>query len=175
KLILVATVMSYIGSIIYVYGGQAVETILTSIFFPRDMVLYVSLAVPLYWLYFWMRRKQNLQIAPIVLLFTFSALLAFRILMRMLTQEYPIFYNGPVVLSFLLLLNLLISRAQFSRRLARLTQVAVCLGCLAAVALPTISIEAKARGYAPLVTDRGTMRVPEILVPRYQTAINFMK
>ena len=68
------------------------------------MVLYTAVAAVVAWMFFLARRNDGPgSSAKIALLFTFSGLLAFRILMNMRTDDYPIFYNGPVVLSFLLL------------------------------------------------------------------------
>ena len=84
---------------------QAVELTLSAVFFPQDMVLYIIVAALVGWLYFW-RSTDALAIRnpAICLLLTFSSLLAFRILMKMAPDGYPIYYNGPVVLSFLLVL-----------------------------------------------------------------------
>jgi len=71
------------------------------------MVLYVVVAAPVVWWYFWRQSGVAAVRDPsFPLLLTFSSLLAFRILMNMSTWGYPIYYNGPVALSFLLLLRL---------------------------------------------------------------------
>jgi len=65
------------------------------------MVLYIVIAALFVWARFWVRRNESASSsARIAILLTFSGLLAFRILMKMQTDDYPIFYNGPVVLSF---------------------------------------------------------------------------
>jgi hypothetical protein len=80
---------------------QTAEHLLTSIVFSQVMVLYVSLAAPIAWYSFWVRRKDDAsRPATVAILLTFSGLLAWRILMRMRPNEYPIYYNGPAVLSF---------------------------------------------------------------------------
>jgi hypothetical protein len=155
---------------------QTVQLVLTTIFFPQDMVVYIVLAAIIGWALWWMRRNHSAGgIATLVLLLTYSGLLAFRILMDMRTSGYPIFYNGPVVLSFLLLICLIIPRSGRSRRFAIVGETAICLACLAAVAIPTTSAEASGKNFVPLITERGMIRVSQSLAENYKIAIQFMK
>ncbi|HET6142872.1 MAG TPA: hypothetical protein VFE02_05145, partial [Candidatus Acidoferrales bacterium] len=155
---------------------QIVRVFMTTIFFPQDMVLYIVVAAVVAWMFFWVRRNDRpASSAKIALLFTFSGLLAFRILMNMRTEDYPIFYNGPVILSFLLLARRIIPRSGRSRRFVMVGELLICLACLVTVALPTISAEARVKNYVPLTTERGTIRAPKALVENYNAAIAFMK
>ena len=150
--------------------------VLSAIFFPQDMVLYVAVAAIIAWAYFWVRRNENAGgSARIAVLLTYSALLAFRILMKMQPENYPIYYNGPVVLSFLLLACLIIPRSGRSRRFVFVGESVICLACLIAVAIPTMRIEARAKDFVPLTTERGTIRVSRHLAENYRAAIQFMK
>ncbi len=143
------------------------------IFFPRDMVLYVIAAALAAWCVLWWKpASRNLAIA---LVFTFSGLIAFRVLMKTEPEGYPIYYNGPVALSYLLLLCMVIPRANRSRRFAFLGQAVLCLACLAPVFLRTQAAETAARDFVPLTTDRGTIRVSRNMAEGYKTAIQFMK
>jgi hypothetical protein len=152
------------------------EPTLSTLFFPPDMVLYVVVAAVVVWWYFWSQSGAAAARDPsFPLLLTFSSLLAFRILMNMSTGGYPIYYNGPVVLSFLLLLCLIIPRSGRSRRFVFLGELVICLGCLAPVALYTLASEAHTRNLVPLTTDRGTVRVSKHLAESYRAAIQFMK
>ncbi len=155
---------------------QTVQLVLTTIFFPQDMVLYVTVAALIAWGYFWVRRNENaIHCAGIALLFTYSGLLAFRILMKMRTEEYAIFYSGSVVLSFLLLACLIIPRSGRSRAFVFWGELTICLFCFAAVGLPTLRAEATTQDFVPLATERGTIRVPKHLAENYEAAIKFMK
>jgi hypothetical protein len=152
------------------------EPTLSTVFFPQDMVLYVILAAVVAWWYFWRQYDAgaNRRLAlPLVL--TFSGLLAFRILMKTTPDGYPIYYNGPVVLSFLVLLCLIIPRTGRSRRFVFWGELAICIGCLAPVTLHAKAAEAIAKDYVPLTTERGTVRVPKRLAKNYEAAIQFMK
>lgn len=152
------------------------EKTLRNILFPRDMVLYAILAALGAWLYFWWRTRSSIACSPAFpLLLTFSGLLAFRILMKMAPNGYSIYYNGPVVLSFLLLLCLIIPRSGRSRRFVFTGELAICLMCLMPVVWYTRSLDAQANDFVPLTTERGTVRVSKGLAENYKAAIQFMK
>jgi len=150
------------------------EVVLTPIFFPLDMVLYVAIAAAVVWWRYWRRPESRGNLA-VALLLSYAALLAFRILMKMRAVEYPIFYNGPVVLGFLLLLSGMIPRRGRSKRFVLAGQAAICLGCLAVVFSAARVEEAVTRYYVPLRTERGTVRAMPNLVKNYEAAIQFMQ
>jgi hypothetical protein len=153
---------------------QSLTLLLSTIFFPRDMVVYILFAAVAAWAYLWWRPAFEGNFAvPLVL--TFSSLLAFRILMRTNTTGYSIFYNGPVVLSYLLLLCMIIPRSNRSRRFVFFGELALCLACLAPVFVHTRAIEAEAKDFVPFSTDRGTIRVSIRTAENYKAAIKFMK
>ncbi len=155
---------------------RRLEPALSTIFFPQDMVLYVIVAAFFAWWYFWRRTGSAAARSPAVpLLLTYSSLLAFRILMKMLPGGYPIYYNGPVVLCFLLLLCQIIPRSGRSRQFVFLGELVICLGCLAPVALHAAAFEAETRNFVPLTTERGTIRVSKHMAENYKAAIQFMK
>jgi hypothetical protein len=95
--------------------------------------------------------------------------------MKMSPSGYPIYYNGPVVLSFLLLLFLIIPRSARSSRFVFLGELVICLGCLAPVVLHAVQFEAEAKDFVPLATERGTIRVSKHMAENYRAAIEFMK
>jgi hypothetical protein len=153
---------------------QSVALFLSTIFFPLDMVLYVIVAAVFAWGYcLWKPAAIRRPAIPIVL--TFSSLLAFRILMRMVSSGYAVFYNGPVVFSFLLMLFLIVPRSGRSRRFVLLGESILCLACFAPVALHSRALESAARDYVPLATERGTIRVSKHMADGYEAAIQFMK
>jgi hypothetical protein len=149
-----------------------------TIFFPQDMVLYVAVAAFVGW-YCYLSGRSHARANPSVtlpLLLTFSSLLAFRILMKMVPGGYPIYYNGPVVLSFLLLACHIIPRSGRSHRFVG--ELVICLACLTPVVLYARAFEAQAgdtKNFVPLTTERGTVRVSKHLAENYTAAIRFMK
>lgn len=160
------------------YFGQplkpAMTRLLSSLFFPRDMVLYVAVAAGIAWVYFLWRPAVGRKLAAPLLL-TFSGVLAFRVLLRMSPDDYAIYFNGPVVLSFLILLSLVVSPRSRSPRLALLVEISLCLACVAPAWVRTEVQDESGRHFVPLVTDRGTVRVPSDLDKKYALAIQFMK
>jgi hypothetical protein len=156
------------------------EPTLSTVFFPQDMVLYVILAAAVAWAFFLRGsvstpRNKALRNPAFPLLLTFSSLLAFRILMKMAPAGYPIYYNGPVVLSFLLLLCMIIPRSGRSRTFVFCGELILCLATLAPVTLHATAFEAIAKNFVPLTTERGTIRVSKHLAENYRAAIEFMK
>jgi hypothetical protein len=178
KVVLVLVALLYFVRDIFLnfLPPHRLEPTLSTVFFPPDMVLYVVVAAFVAWWYFWRHSDAAAIRDPAFpLLLTFSSLLAFRILMKMEPGGYAIYYNGPIVLSFLLLLSLIIPLSGRSRRFVFLGELVICLGCLGPVALHTLAFEAKTRNYVPLATDRGTVRVSKHLAENYRAAIQFMK
>jgi hypothetical protein len=91
------------------------------------------------------------------------------------TTGYSVFYNGPALLSYLLLLSMILLRTNRSRRFVFFGESVICLACLAPVFVHTRAIEAGARDFVPFSTDRGTVRIPKQLAESYKAAIQFMK
>ena len=177
KTIVVILAILFLFRNVYPYiFSQQLESMLSTIFFPQDMVLYVIVAALVAWWYFWRDTSSVGARSPAVpLLLTYTSLLAFRILMNMAPGDYSIYYNGPVVLSFLLLLCLIIPRSGRSRRFVFLGELVICLGCLTPVVLHAALFEAEARNFVPLTTERGTIRVSKQKAESYKAAIQFMK
>ena len=160
---------------------------LAALFFPQDAVLYVSAAAVVAWWCF-LRGRGGRLAAPLALLFSFTTLLCFRILMGMDAEYYPVFYNGPVVLSYLALAFLLVAappRAAdggdapdggLTQHAALAARVLFGAGCLAAVFLGAHWREVYARdNYVPLTTERGTVRATALKVQNYRAAIALMR
>jgi hypothetical protein len=168
RALLFAATLIYIA--IFVPWGD----VLRVTFFPQDMLSYVCLAALAATLYFW-RQPDSQGNSGSILLLIFSSLLAFRILFRMSPWDYPIFYNGPVVLSFLLLLLPMIPRTGKSARSVLLAELLVCLGCVVVPALYTRKVLSETAGWVPLTTERGTINVKPNLAEQYKAGIQFMK
>ena len=150
--------------------------VLSAIFFPRDMVLYVILAACAAWCYFLLNKSTADGRSPAIpFLLTYSGLLAFRILMYTVPTGYAIFYNGPVLLGFFLLVRTMIPRAGRSRRFVFLGELAISIGCLLPAAILTTGIEVTAKDFVPFTTERGTVRVSKDFAENYRAAIQFMK
>jgi hypothetical protein len=150
---------------------------LSLVFFPRDMVIYIGIAA-LFVSWQWWKEMSAGKFpisAGLPILLIYSSTLAFRILTKMMPFEYAIYYNGAVVLSFLLLFRCVIPRQSRSRRFVYLGELALAMGCLALVAIPTLQDEYFAVDHIPLVTPRGTVRLDKFKKPGYEAAIRFMR
>ncbi len=153
---------------------QTAREVLAAIFFPRDMVLIAAGAAPVAWWVFLRRRVEGGSPA-LALLLSYSILVAFRILTMMAASGYAIYYNGPVILSFLILAYMLIPRAGRSREFVFRGELAVSLGFLAAVFLLARVEESYAKHYVPLRTERGTILTSKQRAENYEAAIRFIK
>jgi hypothetical protein len=176
KVLLFLMVILYFTQQVYLSASQAIEVPLRTIFFPRDMVLYITIAALAAWWWFWRKGAAAPSRDPgILLLLTFACLLAFRILMKNSPWGYPIYYNGPVVLGFLLLARRIIPRRGRARRFVLLGEAVICLACLTGVGIYAWRAEILAKDFVPLTTDRGTVRVSKHMAENYAAAIQFMK
>ncbi len=156
------------------YVGFIPQALLSAIFFPQDMVLYIAAASVIALWYFWRHRGTDGALA-LGLLFIFSAMLAFRVLLKMTPREYAIYYNGPAVLSFLLLALAIVPRTGRSRRFIFLGEAVICLGCFVAAVLATPRVDLIGGHFVPLTTDRGKIMVQERVAENYEAAIPLMK
>lgn len=107
---------------------------LAELSFPENMVFYVAIAAAACWARFWLQPATR-DAAALPVLLTFACLLAFRILFKMESYGYAIYYNGPVVLSYLLVVNLVIPKPSRPRQAAILVEVAICLLCAGGIAM----------------------------------------
>jgi hypothetical protein len=174
KSILIACVTS--GSLA-AYGllhHWAALTYFAALFFPRDMVLYV-LILALGALFFTRWFSPAGEDLSVLVLFAFSALLALRVLLRMTPAGYPIYYNGPVILAFLLALRPLVPRGDIPRRVVLRAEALFCVGCLSIVAIVAGRYVADTSDMTKLTTDRGSILVSNQVAANYRAAIAFMK
>jgi hypothetical protein len=163
------------GLIVFVlWRHWGIQSIAGALFFPRDLILYVSLAAIAAGALF-LRKPESNQAVALVILLSFSGLLAFRVLLRNVPAGYPIYYNGPAVLSFLLLLRPILPRAGVAKRTIRRNELLICMACLAVVASYSIKLLADPTDLERLTTERGSIRVPKQVARNYRAAIQFMK
>ncbi len=146
---------------------------LAAIFFPQDMVLYVVIATIAVWIFFFRGPAKIRPAIPIVM--TYASLSALRILMGMHPVGYPIFYNGPVILCFLLLLCLIVPRYAHHRLRAFGGRAFICFCCLLTVYLTSAGLESRARNYEVLKTDRGDVRTTRHVKQNYEAALKLMR
>jgi hypothetical protein len=147
---------------------------LLAVFFPQDMVLYVTIAAILSWVYFY-RHPERGRAFAVCLLLSFSSLLAFRILLKTLPEGYSIYYNAPVVLSILLIGLPLLPASENPQRPALVAEACICALCLASVWLYLRKEGSFVKDYAPWKTELGMIRTWPQMAEHYQEAIDFMR
>ncbi len=146
---------------------------LSAIFFPQDMVLYVVIATVAIWIRFFLRQGELSPAIPLVM--TYASLSAFRILTGMHPVGYPIFYNGPVILCFLLLLCLVIPRNTRQPMWSVAGTACICFSCLLTVFLTSAGLESRATNFVAFKTDRGVIRTTRHMKQNYEVALHFTK
>src|SRR5215510_11461763 len=145
--------------------------------FPPPMVFIVVLAIPLTGFLFWRSRLCAQRLASLVLMI-FGPLLSFRILFGMVSRDYAIYYNGPVLLAFfLLLLAIAIPGGHVQndvgvRRARWFVCCAVC-GWVTLLGIPRY-VDLRIRRVA-FESERGTIYVPETTLPAWADAVYFMR
>jgi len=149
--------------------------VLGRIFFPVDMVLIAGMAAVGGWWFGYARGFSQGSLA-IAILFTFSIILPFRILFGMRPAGYPIYYNAPVILSFLFLgSRLIVPGLLRSSTFALRADLIVCCCCLMWVTTHADVFLSRQNRLWPLNTERGVVWIPKQMVDSYLKAIAFMK
>jgi len=168
-----ATLLAGLAAYAFFAHKEPLDTF-TAIFFPQDMVIYVSIAAVVVW---WrMLRTDDFEDhLPLALALSFAVLLAFRTLLKTTATGYSIFYNGPVVLSFLILVRPIVPRVNLPRRAILRAELLLCLGSLAVVSVYAARFTADMNDRDTPVTERGSIVVPIQLAENYRPAIALMK
>jgi hypothetical protein len=156
---------------------EQLDADIAMLIFPRQMVFLVALVIPLAGFLFWRSRAHARELAILVVA-TFGPLLAFRILFGMIPGGYAIYYNGPVLLSFVvLLLAIAIPGAHIQNgvgvRRARWFVCAVVCGWVTLLASPRY-VDMRT-GRVALKSERGTIYVRETTLPAWADVLNFMR
>jgi hypothetical protein len=163
--------------LVLVFGAGATRFVPAQVagvlLFPPDMVFYVALTCAACW-WVYMRRPEHRPRPAMLVLFTFTVALCFRLMFKMMPMGYPIFYNGPAIVSFLLVVGAIVRGFAISTRAKRAAEVVASVACVLAVA-PRVGHWAPVRGLDALVTDRGSVRVPHDMAANYRAALTFMR
>jgi hypothetical protein len=164
-------------ALIVPYAPRLTEPFFAWICFPQDMVLIGVVAAGLSWWNFFHRvNADNPGNLSIPLLSTFAVLLTFRVLMGMQPTGYSIYYNGPMLFSYILVLSaLIVPEIRRSPSFTQQAQMLVGFSCFVAAAFYSNPFLALESHLVPLITERGTIRLSPEMAQNYQKAISFMK
>ena len=147
---------------------------LAALFFPQDMVLYITVAALLAW---WrlFRNDDSSRALAVATVLTFAGLLAARTLLKTTPWGYSIYYNGPAVLAFLILARPIVPRSNRPRRFVFRGELLIGLACLTVAAVYSAKFAADFSDRVPLATERGTILVQSQVADNYRAAIRLMK
>jgi hypothetical protein len=148
--------------------------IIRILFFPPDLVFYVAIAAALAG-YLFLRNPYSTRKLALALLFSFSALLAFRIILRTLPVDYPIYYSGPALFSLLLLLSLAVWRFAATSLGSIRAEAGISAACLFAVGFCVFPLGLPKESREALVTPYGMVRASPATVHNYAAALAFMR
>ena len=164
----------FLGAAAYLVQSLDWKDAVRWIFFPQDMVVIITLAAAAAWWYFF-RQPSHERNPAVPLLLSVSALIAIRILLKMLPWGYPIFFNGPAVLSFFVLLSPFFPRTAQRFRFEFRADLLICCACLFVTLLNSRRADTPTNVVVPLITERGTIKVSPSKAEQYRAAINFMR
>jgi len=169
RVVVLIGLLPYIG----LYLHWKLFNTLGAIFFPRDMVLYVSLAGLLGLWLGWERRDGRG--FSILLVLLFAGLMGFRILLRNTPGGYAIYYNGPAILAFLLLVRALFPEGKQNKSFMARPETLLSLACIGVAAFYSVNNLADTSDLVELKTDRGLIKVTQQVAANYSAGIKLMK
>jgi hypothetical protein len=150
---------------------------------PSAMLPLVAATVLLLTYAFW-RSRYSPRFLALLIAFIFPVLLAFRVALSMKAGFYAIYYNGPVLLAFLILLLAISLPAEaeksqlFRAFVAAMVLVGFCAAMVKAVG-PWYRLETSwyplETSMARFETDRGLIYAPASKVAVYRDAVRFIQ
>jgi hypothetical protein len=155
------------------------EKLVHSLLFPPSMVFLLLASIPFALIMAW-RNKWTAHTSSVVVLFVAVTAVSFRTLFGTKPVGYDIYYNGPVLLAFLLLADAMIfSTNKASVRGSPTGKLPLYVGVLALACIHVAHVDAgntnSGPKTAPLKTDRGVLYMSPEKARQYAAAIDFMK
>ncbi len=173
-LVVLLTVVG-LGSAAPTLYAHHLEAGFQAIFFPAAMVALVAAGAGVVGWLLW-RGKVQRDAIPLFLLAVFASLLDFRMSFITSSSGYSIYYDGPVVLAFLLFVRFMLPTVPRWSGLREQWELVFCFGCLAVVSATAAAADRPSAANWVLVrTDHGSIRVLPPLASRYKLEIDFMK
>jgi hypothetical protein len=151
-----------------------VDAAVRRIFFPKQLICLIGASAAILWLRLWREHRVELSL-PVALAFTFSSLLAFRILVGIMPSGYSIYYDGPAILCFLLLADAVIPRSGHTELFITQAELLIAMSTVAFVLLHAYTFDYDLANRVPLVTDVGTIKVSKPMAESYRAALDWMK
>jgi hypothetical protein len=167
-LLLLAGLAAY-AAYAYGFGAQ-----LPGLLLPRAALFLVALAIPVIAWRCWLQGLST-GFVKVAMLFATTVLIAARTMFGTRPEGYSIFYNGPVLLSLLVIMGWLIfPRASRGLRGMRLAGALPYAGLALVTVVSVIPLYRGESAVAPLVTQRGTIYATPGKVQAYQAVLEFI-
>lgn len=160
----------------WVISPERINETITMLIFPLPMVFMVGLAVPVM-LFLFCRRWQKRDLA-ILLTLVLGFFVAVRILFGMMPYAYAIFYNGPALLAFCWLLLSIAIPGKDGTSDPRVRNAIFIVGailCAWVTAQVYPDYREIRRQRVEVKSARGTIYLPEAMLPGWSEAANFMR
>jgi hypothetical protein len=167
-------IVLFLGAIVYLVRSLDWKEALRWIAFPQDIVVLIATAAVVAWWYF-LRAPGGNRNPAVPLLLTVSALISIRILLKTLPFSYPIYFNGPLILSFFLLLGPIFAQTSQRSGFRFRGDFLLCCICLTVTLIHSRHADTPTNLVVPLTTERGTIKVSPSRAEQYQAAIKFMR
>jgi hypothetical protein len=145
------------------------------VFFPPGAPFLVAVMIPAAAWLCW-RNRFATGFVQILMLFSLTVCISFRILFGLYALRYPIYYDGPVLLSYFLILSWLFSSKApgltSSDRSAALLPYLATLVTATVLVLPLYKLDLS---QAPLYTERGVIYTTPQKAGAYRSVLDFMQ
>jgi hypothetical protein len=173
----IPVLLAMVVAALWKFQPEQVGSYLAKMIFPEPMVFIVGLAVPVAVFRFWRSgwRAENL---TILALMSFAPLLAFRILFAMSPEVYGIYYNGPVLIAFFLVLTeIAIPGDKFRNSIG--ARAATLLLCAAVGSWVTVQLYPRYAvmrdGRIRFQNERGRVDLPDTMFPAWAETVDFIQ
>jgi hypothetical protein len=140
--------------------------------FPSAVLFLVAVMMPVTAWLCW-RTRWSTAFVQALLLFAITCGISMRILFWMEPRGYAIYYNGPIVLSYFLILSWLLGRKALQGN--RSVALFPCSAALLAVSLVVLPLYKTNAGSAPLVTGRGVIYTSPQKSSAYNSVLDFIR
>jgi hypothetical protein len=155
-------------------GAGLASAAILEFLLPKQLVCFVLAAGAILWVRM-LRGPSQTRDSALALAFTFSSLLAFRILFLLRPEGYAIYYDGPAVLSFLLLASTVVPRSGRSPLFVTRSELLIAVTVVIAVMLHSSFYGYQLANRVPLSTEEGMVKVSKPMSESYSAAIEWMK
>jgi 4-amino-4-deoxy-L-arabinose transferase-like glycosyltransferase len=154
--------------------NQEIARVFRLIFFPPSAPFLITLMIPLAAWLCW-RNRFAAGSVQLFILYIVACCAGLRIFFGMQPTGYPIYYDGPILLAYLLTLDWLFLKTVKPSTIHTRAVLLPCLAMAMAVVLVVAPLYWQARSLVPLVTDRGLIYASPQKVGAYRVAIDFVK